>query len=157
MCSWNNIIFNGIFSTSEASTICRLPPSCTWFKWYLGLTSLYIAASVARNWNIIRKQQVFRRIWSLLCRLPNSCLPICTRLIQKVLIIDDTCVHCDLSNKSNIHSFFLCPKAISCWELVRLDSTVCDLLCTADNFITLLFDFFYMIQNQQQETTSMIL
>ena len=46
---------------------------------------------------------------------------------------------------------------MKCWELIGLDNTFRNLLCTANDFTSLLFDFLNKISAQQHELASMIL
>jgi len=81
----------------------------------------------------------------------------CYHLLEKGLPIDDTCVHCEQLAKTHIHTFACAPTLMKCWELIGLDSTIRNLLCTTNNFTSPIFDFFNRIPVQQQEMASMIL
>lgn len=59
--------------------------------------------------------------------------------------------------ETHIHTFFICPKASSCWELVQLDKIITDLIYNINDFTTLLFDFYDRLSVQQQSLASMIL
>jgi len=88
----------------------------------------------------------------------HSCLPMRSRLLEKGLPINDNYVHCEQLAETYIHTFFcVCSKAMHCWKLIGLDSTVRNLLCVANDFTSHLFDFFNSISVQQQEMASMIL
>jgi len=55
-----------------------------------------------------------------------------------------------------VHLFFVCLKAMKCWELVQLDNTVSTMLIIVNDFMGLLFDLFDRLSVQQQSTASMI-
>jgi hypothetical protein len=162
--TWNSSLINNIFSISDASAICGLPlHTCNLHDtrvWHHSADGIYTVKSaytlcmsleveanvsptvVTHNWNIIWKQHVPPRVRSLLWRMAHCCLPTRTRLIEKGVPVKDTCAHCDVLDESHIHSFFVCPKAMNCWEQVRLDGIVRELLRDTNDFTSLLCDFF---------------
>jgi len=113
--------------------------------------------TTSRNWNAFWKQQVPPRIRSTLWSMAHSCLTTCSRLLEKGLPINDNCVHYEQLAETHIHTFFVCPKAMKCWKLIELDNTVRNLLCTANDFTSILFDFLNKISAQQHKLASMIL
>jgi len=56
-----------------------------------------------------------------------------------------------------MHVFFVCPKAISCWELIGVCHIIQDLLLNADNFASMLFDLIDRLSTQQQALVAMTL
>jgi len=80
--------------------------------------------------------------------MAHSCLPTRSRLLEKGLPIDDTCVHCEHLAETHVHTFFVCPKVMKCWELIRLDNIVRDLWCIANDFTSILLDLFKRVPVQ---------
>jgi len=64
------------------------------------------------------------KVCSFLWRAAHNCLPTCSDLIQKGVPCSDTCVHCDVLAETHTHLFIVCPKAIICWEVLQLDTTI---------------------------------
>jgi len=106
---------------------------------------------------MIWKQRIPHKVRYFLWRLAHTCLPIGTNLIQKGVPCPDVCVTCDIMGETHIHTFFICPKASSCWELVQLDKIITDLIHNINDFSMLLFDFYNRLSVQQQSLASMIL
>lgn len=115
------------------------------------------AADPEQNWNIIWKQKVPLKVRSFLWHAAHNCLPTRFGLIQKGVPFSDTCVHCDVLAETHTHIFFVCPKAIICWEQLQLDTTIHDMLPTSYDFSTLLFYLFGRLTSDQQSMSSMVL
>ena len=132
--TWNSSLISNIFSISDTSAICGFPlhthnlhDTRVWHHFVDGIYTVKSTynlcmsleadvnvspTSAAHNWNIIWKQHVPPRVRSLLWRMAHCCLPTRSRLIQKGLPIDNTCVHCDVLAESHIHSFFVCAQKL---------------------------------------------
>jgi ribonuclease HI len=176
--SWNNDFIHSIFNSQDATAILSIPlrnrtlvDTYVWQHTADGSYSvksaythcMTLAANMSntavpdQNWNIIWKQKVPPKVRSFLWRAAHTCLPTRSGLIQKGVSCTDTCVHCDVLAETHTHLFFVCPKAVSCWELLQLDTIIRDLLPTSYDFSTLLFDLFDRLTTEQQSMVSMIL
>jgi len=114
-------------------------------------------ADTQRNWNKIWRQQVPHKVRSFLWRLARTCLPMRTSLIQKGVHCSDACVTYDIMAETHLHTFFICPKALCCWELVHLDNVISKLIYTTHDCTALLFSLSDRLSAQQQSLASMIL
>ena len=56
-----------------------------------------------------------------------------------------------------MHTFFVCSKAMECWENIGMGNLVRDLLLTADNFTNTVFGFFDRLLLHQQPLAAMLL
>jgi hypothetical protein len=56
-----------------------------------------------------------------------------------------------------MHLFFVCDKAKECWDNIGMGNLIWELLCQANNFSTLLFDFLSSVTVQQQQIAAMVL
>jgi len=110
-----------------------------------------------RNWNKIWRQQVPHKVRSFLWKLARTCFPMRTSLIQKGVHCSDACVTCDIMAETHLHTFFICLKALCCWELVHLDNVISELIYTTHDCIALLFSLFDRLSAQQHSLASMIL
>jgi hypothetical protein len=99
-------------------------------------------AETQRDWNKIWRLHVPHKVRSFLWRLARTCLPMRTSLIQRGVNCSDACVTCDTMAETHLHTFFFCPKALCCWELVHLHNVISDLLYTTHDCTALLFSLF---------------
>jgi len=164
--SWNIPLVQSLFNHSDAASIVSMPLFSRLHSdqriWKLTTDGSYIvksayricldlivAATPAQNdsrWNSIWKLQIPPRVRTFLWRLAQQCLPTRSNLLACGIPCDDTCVTCEQLAESQIHVFFICLKAINCWELLGVDHIICDLLLTADNCAAMFFDLLDMLQ-----------
>jgi len=54
-----------------------------------------------------------------------------------------------------MHIFFICSKAIECWDKIGIGNIICELLPGANNFFTMLFDLFTRLKEQEKLVVTM--
>jgi len=59
--------------------------------------------------------------------------------------------------ETQMHAFFVCSKAVSCWELLGVHNTIHDLLLNANTFTSMFFDLMDKLQTQEQVLVAMTL
>jgi hypothetical protein len=177
--SWNSAVIHNLFSIQDATAVLNIPLPVRNLSdarvWNYSVDGVYTVKTAYRRcmslaaeadlqsaephkiWNMIWKQQIPHKVRVFLWRLAHTCLPTRTNLIQKGVPCRDACVSCDVMAETHTHAFFICPKASNCWELAQMDSTIRGLLHNANDFTTLLFDFFDRLSDQQKSLASMIL
>lgn len=77
--------------------------------------------------------------------------------MQKRISCSKTCVHCDVMAKTHMHILFVCAKVVNRWEVVQLNDIIRNSLCIANDFFTLLFEFFDRMTFKQQSSASPII
>lgn len=175
--SWNIPLVQSLFNHSDAASIVSMPlfprlhsdqriwklttdGSYTVKSAYCICLDLIAAATPVQHdsrWNSIWKLQIPPRVRAFLWRLAQQCLPTRSNLLASGIPCDDTCVTCEQLAESQIHVFFICPKAISFWELLGVDHIIRDLLLTANNCAAMFFDLLDRLQPQQQTLVAMTL
>jgi hypothetical protein len=80
-----------------------------------------------------------------------------TSLIQRGVNCSDACVTCDTMAETHLHTFFICPKALCCWESMNLHNVISELIYTTHDCTALLFSLLDRLSAQQQPLASMIL
>lgn len=56
-----------------------------------------------------------------------------------------------------MHLFFVCHKAMACWNLLGIGGIIQELLHSADSFQQMLFDLFSKLHDQQRQLAAMTL
>lgn len=97
------------------------------------------------------------RVCSFLWRLAHQCLPTRVNLTTRGIPCDDTCVMCESLAESHMHLFFVCTKAMDCWDRINLGNHIRELLHRANDFTTMLFDFLDRLPSYQQHAAAMLL
>ena len=54
-----------------------------------------------------------------------------------------------------MHIFFVCSKAIECWDKIGITNIIRELLLGANNFYVMLFDLFTRLNEQDKLSTAM--
>lgn len=109
------------------------------------------------SWMTLWNLQVPHRVWSFLWRLAHQSLPTRTNLLTRGIPCNDSCVTCEALAETHMHTFFVCSKAATCWNLVGLDNLIRELLGMINNFNVMLFEFFHRLSSTQQQSAAMLL
>jgi len=175
--TWNADVVNSNFSFTDAAAILSIPlrhrAHADIRVWQHTIDGSYSVKSIynccinlAAETNNVQQNIDWGRIWQLkapprvrsfIWRLVHQCLPTRSRLVQKGIPCDDTCVVCNELAETPMHIFFVCSKATSCWKLLKLDNLVRDLLVTASDFPSTLFAFFDRLSISQMALAAMTL
>jgi len=177
MNSWNSMLLHSLLSATDAAAVLSIPPYPhrredirIWKATNDGHYSVKSAYRVCidlfhsstthnanNSWMTLWNLQVPHRVRPFLWRLAHQCLPTHTNLITRGIHCDDSCVTCDALAETHMHTFFVCSKAITCWDLLGLGNLVHELLQTADDFTALLFEFLRRLSLTQQQSAAMLL
>jgi hypothetical protein len=101
--------------------------------------------------------QIPPRVRSFIWRLAHQCLPTRANLISWGIPCVDSCVCCDLLAETHVHLFFVCSKAVKCWEHIGIQNILLDLLVTANDFASMVFDLFDRLPTHQRYLAAMVL
>lgn len=109
------------------------------------------------NWTSFWNLKIPPWVHSFLWRLAHQCLPTRANLTTRGIPCEDSCVSCKLLAETHMYTFFVCSKATDCWEKIGLGNLIRNLLLTADNFTTTLFNLFDKLSLHHQHLAAMLL
>jgi len=175
--SWNNTLVHSLFNATDAAAILSIPLYArtrtdvrVWKATvdgaysvksaYRTCSDLLLATTPVQNnvcWNSIWNIKIPPQIRSFMWRLAHQCLPTRVNLLTRGIPCEESCVCCDLLAETHMHVFFVCSKAVNCWEHIGIHNIILELLPTADNFTTMLFDLLNRLSPHQQSLTAMVL
>jgi len=138
--SWNISVIQNLFDATDVTAILSIPlfvrsrtDSRIWKSTVDGAytvkttyrlcSDLLLDVAPVRNnfsWNSIWQMQVPPRVCSFIWRLAHQCLPTRVNLISCGIPCADSCVCCDLLAETYMHLFFVCSKAVNCWEQIGI-------------------------------------
>jgi hypothetical protein len=81
--------------------------------------------------------QIPHRVCSFIWRLTHQCLPTNANLISGGIPCADSCVCCDLLVETHMQLFFVCSKAVNCWEQIDFYNIVLNLVVTTNDFASM--------------------
>jgi len=142
--SWNHTLVHSLFNSGDAAAILSVPlfnrqsediriwketndGSYTVKSAYRICTDLLHETTPPQNhtqWQLLWRLHVPPRVRAFLWCAAHHCLPTRDNLSKRGVPCSETCVSCDLLAESHMHLFFVCHKAIACWNHIGICSTL---------------------------------
>jgi ribonuclease HI len=175
--SWNHDLVHSLFNPDDAAAILSTPlynrRSEDTFIWKATVDGSYSVKSAYRicidllseslplttstQWQLLWRLRVPPRVRTFLWRAAHHCLPTRDNLSKRGVPCSESCVSCDLLAESHMHIFFVCYKAMACWNLLGIGDIIQELLYSANSFQHMLFDLFSKLHDQQKQLAAMTL
>jgi len=143
-CIWKATV-DGSYSVKTAYCICIDLLSESW--------SLPISTQRQLLWRL----RVPPRVQTFLWRAAHHCLLTRDNHSKRGVPCSKSCVSCDLLAGSNMNLFFVCHKAMACWNLLGIGDIIQELLYSANFFQHMLFDLFNKLHDQQKQLPALTL